>query len=144
VPDIVTIGSLFSSVKAATEIAKLLKDSDLSLEKAELKLKLAELLSALADVKIELTNVQELLAEKERKIKELEEAFENKQHLVRKGDAYFEIDESGNPHGSPYCMHCWEVTHKKYPLHYQAGDRHVRMCSVCGNKYQSMLTYLQQ
>ncbi len=46
--DIAAIGSLLSSLKTATDIAKFIKDSDVSLEKAETKLKLAELVSALA------------------------------------------------------------------------------------------------
>ena len=42
-PDITTIAAVLNSLKAATDIAKFLRESDLSLERAELKLKLADL-----------------------------------------------------------------------------------------------------
>ena len=57
--DLTAVSTLLGSIKTATEIAKLIKDSDVSLEKAETKLKLAELISALADAKIKVTAVQQ-------------------------------------------------------------------------------------
>ena len=77
-PDIATIGAVLSSLKTATDIAKFLRESDLSLERAELKLKIAELVGALADAKIELTEVQEALSAKDKHIAELENAFQSK------------------------------------------------------------------
>ena len=56
--EIATIGAILTSVKTATEIAKMLKDSDLSLENAEMKLKLAELVSSLTDAKLEAVKIQ--------------------------------------------------------------------------------------
>jgi hypothetical protein len=56
------ISAILTSVKTATDIAKLLKASDVSLEKAETKLKLADLIGALADVKMQLADVRESLA----------------------------------------------------------------------------------
>lgn len=61
-PDLATIGAALSSLKTATDIVKFLRSSDLSLERAELKL--ADLLSSLADAKIELIEGQDTLAEK--------------------------------------------------------------------------------
>ena len=40
-PDIATIGAFLTSIKTATEIAKALREVDVSLEKAETKLKIA-------------------------------------------------------------------------------------------------------
>ena len=62
--DIAALSSLLGSLKTATDIARFIKDSDLSLEKAETKLKLAELISALADAKIEAAKIQQLLLER--------------------------------------------------------------------------------
>lgn len=42
-----------------------IKDSGTSLEKAEVKLQIAELISSLADIKIELADVQGILIEKD-------------------------------------------------------------------------------
>jgi len=61
-PDLVTIGAALSSLKTASEIVKFLRESDLSFERAELKLKLADLMNTLADARIDLIEVQESLA----------------------------------------------------------------------------------
>lgn len=45
-PDIITFAAFLGSIKTATEIAKAIKLSDSSLEKAELKLKIAELIES--------------------------------------------------------------------------------------------------
>jgi len=72
-PDITAISSVSSTIKTATDIARYLKESDLSLEKAESKLKLADLVSALADAKLQISEIKELLIEKDKKIRESEQ-----------------------------------------------------------------------
>ena len=79
--DLAGVSLVLSSIKAATDIARLLKDTNLSLEKAEAKLKLAELVGALADAKIQIAEVQDILLEKEAKIKKLEERADTKKML---------------------------------------------------------------
>lgn len=138
-PDISTIAAALSSLKAATDIAKFLRESDLSLERAELKLKLADLVGALADAKIELIEVQETLTEKDKRIADLEEAFQNKDALVRHYDAYYQADEAGNPLGVAYCLRCWENDHKKRQLVRDAKDRFSRVCTTCGHRYEGRL-----
>ena len=70
-PDMASITAALGSIKAAVDLAKLIKDSGASLEQAEVKLKIAELISALADAKIELATIQGVLLEKDLKIDEL-------------------------------------------------------------------------
>ncbi|TXI83481.1 MAG: hypothetical protein E6Q40_10930 [Cupriavidus sp.] len=55
---ITTITALLGGVKTATDIARGIKDSGVTLEAAEMKFKLAELISALAGVKMEAATVQ--------------------------------------------------------------------------------------
>src|SRR5690349_6965957 len=100
--DLATIGAALSSLKTATEIVRFIRESDVSLEKAELKLKLADLLSSLADAKMELTEVQDALVEKDKKIAELEDAFQSKDKFVRQYDAYYIAGENGEPQGVPF------------------------------------------
>lgn len=138
-PDLATIGAALSSLKTATDIVKFLRESDLSLERAELKLKLADLLSSLADAKIELVEVQEVLAEKDKRIAELEDAFQNKDSLVRRYDAYYTGDENGEPNGVPYCLRCWENEHKKRQLVHDSKEYRIRVCTSCGHRYEGRL-----
>ena len=138
-PDLATIGAALNSLKTAIDIAKFLRESDLSLERAELKLKLADLVTALADAKIQLVDVQEALAEKDKRIAELEEAFQSKDALVRRHDAYYAVDETGNPVGAPYCLRCWEVECRKRQLVHDAKDYRTRVCIACGHRYEGRL-----
>jgi hypothetical protein len=138
-PDLATIGAALSSLKTATDIVKFLRESDLSLERAELKLKLADLLSSLADAKIELVEVQETLLEKDKRISELEDAFQKKDSLVRQRDAYYTADENGKPIGVPYCLRCWENDHKQRQLVHDSKEYRIRVCTSCGHQYEGRL-----
>ena len=130
--DLAIISTILSSVKTATEIAKLIKDTDLTLEKAEMKMKVADLISALADAKISVAEVKAIITEKEDRIKELEKSFELKEKLVRYQDSYYEVNSNGNPSGAPYCSHCWEASKK--PVHLYFVPHH-GICPHCKTSY---------
>lgn len=136
--DIAAIGAILGSIKTATEIAKFLRESDLSLEKAELKLKLADLLGSLADAKIELVEVQETLADKDRRIAELLAAFESKDQLIQNRDAYYFKDKNGRAIGKPFCLRCWESDHKQRQLVHSPKDHRTRVCTSCGHQYDNL------
>lgn len=137
--DIAAIGAVLSSLKTATDIAKFIRESDLSLERAELKLKVADLVGALADVKLELVELQEEFAAKEQRIKALEGAFQAKDTLVRRYDAYYRVDLEGNPTGVPYCLRCWENDYKQRQLVHDAKENSTRICTSCGHRYEGRL-----
>jgi hypothetical protein len=101
-----TIATVLTSVKAATEIAKLIKDSATSLEEAEIKLKFAELISALADVKIEIAEVQEMIVVKDNEIKELKLRQKLKASIIFENRCYFTMDD-GKKTG-PFCQSCYD------------------------------------
>lgn len=138
-PDITAIAAVLGSLKTATDIAKFIRESDISIERAELKLKVADLVSALADVKMELVELQETFAAKEQKIQELENAFQSKDSLVRKYDAYYRADAGGEPLGVPYCLRCWENDHKQRQLVHDAKEYRTRVCTSCGHRYEGRL-----
>jgi len=136
-PDIVTIGAFLSSVKSATDIAKAIRSADASLERAEMKLKMAELLESLAEAKVQATDIRDLLTEKNNRIAELEAAFQFKGKLVRHGDAYYEAAD-GSPTGAPYCSRCWEVDKKLvHVTEFSSGQTHRGSCKT---PYRSRLT----
>lgn len=137
--DITAITGALASIKTAAEIAKLLKDTDISLERADLKLQLAELVSSLADAKLELMEVQDELAARDARIAELQDAFQTKDELARVHDAYYVVVD-GEPQGLPLCLRCWEVDQKQYRLQYDAADRHMKVCPACGQRYQTRMT----
>lgn len=134
-----SIGTAIGSVKMATEIARGLVTASGSVEKAELKLKIAEIANALAEARLALVDVQETLASKDARIAELEAAFAAKDKLVRQHDAYYRINEEGNPTGDPYCLRCWEVEHHQRHLVHSALDHRGRICPVCKTHYEGRL-----
>jgi hypothetical protein len=75
--------------------------------------------------------------EKNQRIEELEEALRSKDSLIKVDDAYYVAGPGGHPSGEPYCMHCWEVTHKKYHLKYTRLIRiEKNICPNCDCKYE--------
>jgi hypothetical protein len=138
--DLATITAVLGNIKTAMDIAKALKDADISAEKAEMKFKVAEMMGALADAKIEVVEIQQLLADKDKALAELEDAFQSKNALVKHRDAYYETDEEGKPSGEPLCAQCWQVRHKKFSLQYEPKDRFVKSCIACGKKYEGRMT----
>jgi hypothetical protein len=131
--DIGTISAVLSSVKTATDIAKIIKNSDVSLDAAETKLKVAELISALADVKLELAEVQDALREKDLEISSLKERFREKQSMNFDGKLYWiEGDET------PLCQVCYETDLKLHHLTYKPGGQgfhSYHSCKVCKNSF---------
>lgn len=99
-----TISTVLGSVKTASEIAQFLRTSDLSLEKAETKNKLADLVGALADVKMQLADVRLLLMEKDEKIRQLQEELKVKGNLIFEPPYYWLEAEEGRM--GPYCPSC--------------------------------------
>jgi hypothetical protein len=135
-PDIATLTAFLTSLKSATDIVKVIREAGFSFEKAEGKLKLAALMESLADARIHAVEIQQVIQEKDDRIAELKNALELKAKLARKDDAYYELNEDGNPSGAPYCSHCWEVNHRAIHLNLNFPPI-TRSCPACKTKYDA-------
>ena len=138
--DIASIGAALGSLKTASDLVKLLKESSVSLEKADFQFKLAELIESLADARIQMAEVKESLIAKDQRIAELEETFKDKDHLMRYEDAYYLVSERDMPTGPPFCAACWEAHHKKRQLLQVPGNHHTKQCGDCKHVYLGDLT----
>jgi len=127
--DISTITALIGGVKTATDIAKAIKDSGATLEAAEVKFKLAELISALADVKMEAATVQTELLDAQEQIRKLEAAAKQRAALVWRQPCYWMPRESDGVE-EPYCQRCYDKEQKLARLH--DDGRGAYRCRVCG------------
>jgi len=125
--DIAILGSALGSIKTATDIAKLIKDSGTSLEKAEIKLQIADLISSLADIKMELANVQTVLIEKDQNITELKNQLNTKQSVVWSKPYYFV--QNGDEKDGPFCQQCYDTEQKLIRL--QGGGTNGWSCLTC-------------
>ena len=138
--DIAAISTVLTSIKTATDIVKFIRESDKSLEKAESKLKLAELVNTLAAAKMQVVDIQEEITKKNDRIRELEEALETKDNVLRHYDGYYRAGNDNKPIGRPYCLSCWDQRHKLRELVQDHGDRFTNKCGSCGHKYPIRLT----
>lgn len=129
--DIASVSAVLGSIKTATEIAKYIKDTDLSLEKAETNLKLADLIGALADAKLEVVGVQQTLAESEARIRDLEGQLEIRAKLKWIDPSYWL--EAGAALDGPFCQQCYDTGRKLVRLQ-GSGDGYYQ-CKACQNSY---------
>lgn len=129
--DIATIAAALGSIKTASDIAKLIKDSGSTLEKAEIKLQIAELISALADAKIEMAGVQSEILEKDKTISALQDLLDARKNLVWEAPYYWV--EEGDKKDGPFCQKCYDVDHKLVRL--QGGGREAWACRSCKNYF---------
>jgi hypothetical protein len=129
--DIGAISAILGSIKTATDLARLINDSGVSLEKAEVKLNLAELISALADAKMEVATVQQALLDKDVELGRLHEQLALRGKLQWE-HPYYWVTEAGEKDG-PYCQQCYDNEHKLIRL---SGDgRGYWECKTCKNTY---------
>jgi hypothetical protein len=129
--DIAAIGSLLSSLNSATEIAKFIRSGDISIEKAETKLKLAELISTLADVKLEVAEIQQALTDREHRIHQLETDLKTRENLRWREPCYWMDTPSGTE--EPYCQACFDSSRLTSRLH--TVDDGTYQCRVCDKNF---------
>ncbi len=129
--DIATIGTMLGSVKTASEIAKYIKDSGLSLEKAEAKMKLADLISSLADVKLEAAEIQQSILEKDERIRQLESEAKVRNEVEWREPCYFLTNAEGVD--EPFCQYCYDSSKNLSRLH--SDNRGKYFCRVCDKNF---------
>ena len=132
--DLASINGILTGIKTATDIAKSLREIDISLEKAETKLKLAELIGALADAKMSIADIQLLLEEKDKEIFELKKNLEIKTNVVYEKPSYWLVN--GDKKDGPFCQKCYDDNHKLVRL--QGGKNDYWTCSVCKEKFKGV------
>ncbi len=141
--EMTSITAAIASVKKATDIVAALSRRDVTLEKAELKLRLAEVVGDLAEARLSLVQASEALNDKEEEIQRLAEALRIKDSVIRHGDAYYSIDAGGAPTGEPYCLHCWESAKRLCHLIMDPlRQSPVRICPQCQTRVDGRRSYL--
>ncbi len=125
---IAAFATALQALKAGTDIASTIIRSDRALAQAEMKLKLAELVGTLAESTLAVTEAQQAQVSMQAEIDRLRQALETKGTVRKRGDAYFMLNERGDPSGDPYCLRCWEVDSRLIHLTRQLPDF---VCAEC-------------
>lgn len=107
--DITTISTGISSIKTAWDIAKDLNSIDSSIQNAELKYKLAELIDALSEAKISMSEMRDANHALKVQVTELEKQLKQAdKSIVRIGDVLYKTNPSGIPVGKACCQPCYD------------------------------------
>ena len=126
-----TVSTVLTSIKTAVDIASLLKESGTSLEHAEMKLKLADLISSLADAKMEIATIYATLQDKENQITDLEKRLQLSAQVEWHNPSYWTIID--NEQDGPFCQKCYDSDEKLIRL--QGDDEGYWICNACKNSY---------
>jgi hypothetical protein len=125
-PDVDTIAT---NIKAAWDIARVLANTDQTFSKAELKLKLADLMIALSDARADLADVKSQTQIMQEDIANLTKkpAFAGAMGF----EAPYYWNTADGKRDGPYCATCWEG-HAKLAIHlFEEAPGHWR-CNTCG------------
>ena len=101
------VGSI-SAVTAALGLVKELREIDAQFDKAEMKLKIAELTEALSDAKLGLVDVAQTLREKYEQIDKLKVSIQRREETVERNGYRYRKGDNGDPVGKPFCPVCLE------------------------------------
>ena len=116
-----------TGLKVAWDVAKTLKTATDAIGDAEIKLQIADLISALADAKIE-------AAENAEKIATLEKVLSTNNAVTYEAPYYWCITK--NTKEGPFCQQCFDNNNKLIRL--QHHDEGLWICSTCeGSFYES-------
>jgi hypothetical protein len=127
---------IVTGIAAATEALKLtkeLRDIDRQIDKAELKLRLIDLVDRLLEAKEALQDAKEDRRALLDKISELEHTLARKPRLRDESGRLYEIDEGGNAVGNPYCNLCLVRENKLYRLIHHRATEHIYAFYRCQN-----------
>lgn len=131
-PDLAAISAILTSIKTAADIAKALREADVTFEKAESKLKLADLMTALADARMSTATIQEQLSEKDQRIRDLEVELATQKQMTYSSPFYWRIE--GDRRDGPYCQRCYDKD--RSAIHLQDLHNGYWECAACNSTYQ--------
>ena len=122
------VSEYITGVKVAYEVAKALKLAAESIDDAQIKFQIAELISALADAKIQAAESAEIISELERKLK-------SKKQMIFENGKYFRLNENEEREG-PFCATCYDADGKEIRLqHTPRNQFHDWECYVCEGSF---------
>lgn len=127
------------SLKVGTDIVRGVYAAQNALSEAELKLKMADLIVMLADARVALVSANDKVTESQAENETLRAMLETRAEVVQHLDAMYELNEHGEPTGSPYCIGCYESHFRlRHLTRVMRGMFIAEMrCPHCSNSFSS-------
>lgn len=101
-----SIIAALNALKNASDIIKALRSADVSFDRAQLKIQIAELAGALADARMSVLDAQEEISTLQERIRRLDARADVRSRLHYKNNAYYLAE--GDKESGPYCVACFE------------------------------------
>lgn len=137
-PDALSITTALSNLKTATDLVRGIRGADLNLEKAELKIRIAELAEALTDARVAVLEAQDEIEDLRRQLAEARAAQDVRGRLVQKHKVYYVRSATGDQEDGPFCVRCYETDRRLMPvtpLPVQFSDLARFRCPQCRATY---------
>ncbi|UHJ63251.1 hypothetical protein [Vibrio furnissii] len=146
--DIATITAGLGSIKTAIDIGREVQNASSSLEEAQIKLKLADLMGNLAEAKLQFIDAQDQILTLKRKIEELESKKSLATLVRRDGNFLLPKGTEIEPYGEgPWCTSCFEANDRLITLHHKCNgvvavgsfstSSYIWACPVCKNSFST-------
>jgi hypothetical protein len=135
------VTEIFGSITAAIGLAKELVDVNKAVDQAQWKLKLAELTSVLADTKMGVSELKDEIDQRDKEISRLKAAFEFQGKTIKKHDMIYEMQDSGDPVGLPFCPRCLTVDGRYIKLTNLQKPGRPTQCPQCKSDYDRQNEY---
>lgn len=140
----IDIAALLSSTTAAIGVAKAVSEAKGIYDQADLKLKMAEIVSTLADVKIALAEAGSESKAKDEEIARLKKAFAFSGTTVEHHGWQFPTTKHGEPYGTPFCPKCIEMDGRFMVLRHVGQGFASVACPLCSTKYHCNVTLISK
>ncbi len=122
------VAEYVTGIKAAWDLAKSLKASTDLIDDAQIKLQMAELISALADAKIE-------AAESAEKLAELQRQLNSRSSFTYENGLYYKVSDGSESRDGPFCPTCYDSDAKPIRLRSFDSEKYSWRCNVCLNVF---------
>jgi hypothetical protein len=129
-----------TAIGQALNVVKGLNQIDREFDKADLKLRVAELSTALATAQITLAEAQKEAVDKDTEIAKLKAAFREKQELVELHGFHYRKRSDGSPQGRPHCPRCLQEG-RLFMMTRNMGQGRPFECPECESEYQGLSSF---
>ncbi len=116
----------------------MIKDIEKDFDKADFKLKIAELSGNLADSHLALIEAQQKIESMSVEISELKKNFENRDELIEINGFEYTRQEGDKPVGTPFCPHCMNYG-KRRKLYKTKNATRPTHCHECKGDFHATI-----
>ncbi|TQV70091.1 hypothetical protein [Denitrobaculum tricleocarpae] len=124
-----------AAIAASLEVLKEMNEIDQESDLPSVKLKIAELTTALASVQVILATTQQEIASKDETILTLQQNLERQKTTIEREGFLYDQASDGSPEGAPYCPRCHQKDGVMMRLTESERDEFRMECPECKATY---------